>query len=190
MFENEGAMLVHVALVANGVLGCGKTDLLRQFGAVWVVTIRAIHESLIHSMVKGHGELRLLLQMARVAKRRLWLGQQEFGGLGMVGGMAGDAAYVVLVVHGIDGIPVFDGSGVASHTAVVNFFRRPAGKDKDLGLIPSTRDVRGAGAVATLATLVGRSAFAIESGFPVGRLLPAVVDFFVAGLANFSTQIV
>jgi len=189
MFENERPVLVHVALVANGVLRCGKTHLLRQLRAVRAVTIRALHEPFIHSMVKGHGELRLLLKMAAVAKRWLRLRQQIFRGLGMVGGMASDTADVALVVHGIQSILVLDGRCVASHAAIVNFFRGAAGKHEDFGFVPSTRDVRRAGPVAPLATLVRGAAFRIESGFPVRRLFPAVIDFLVAGLADFQAEV-
>jgi hypothetical protein len=61
MLEDERAVLVHVAFVANGVLRSGQTDLLRQFGAVRIVAVGALHKSLVYSMVKGHGKLGLLL---------------------------------------------------------------------------------------------------------------------------------
>jgi hypothetical protein len=128
--------------------------------------------------------------MTGVAERGLRLRQQKLGGLGVVGGMAGDAAYVVLAVHGINGIFVFDGRGVARHAAIVNFLCRVARKNKYLRLISAASDVRRAGPMASLTTLVRRATFRIEGGFPVRGLLPSVVDFFVTGLAHLNAQVV
>ena len=43
-----------------------------------IVAIAALHKPFVHAMMEGHLELRLLLQVAGVAKLGLCLDQQEF----------------------------------------------------------------------------------------------------------------
>lgn len=98
VFENKRAVLVHVALEANGILTGRSAHLFGGGGPVGVVAIAALHESLVHAVMKRHIELGFLLQVAGVAKLRLRLHQQEFLGLRMVRRMARDAAHVILAV--------------------------------------------------------------------------------------------
>ena len=72
-----------------------------------IMAIAALHKPFVHAVMEGHGELRLLLQVAGVAKLGLGLDQQEFLGLCVVRRVAGDAAHVILAVQGIHGIHVF-----------------------------------------------------------------------------------
>jgi hypothetical protein len=57
-------------------------------------------------------------------------------------------------MYGIDGIHVLGATGVARHAARVDLLGRVTLKDKNLGDIPATSDVRRSGPVAALATLV------------------------------------
>jgi len=84
MFENERSHLVSVALGANRELTGGSSHLVTGLGAVRIVTVAAQNQPLVHTMVEGHAELGLLLQMAGIAKLRLSFYQQEFLGLRMV----------------------------------------------------------------------------------------------------------
>ena len=61
MFEDERPLLIGVAGEAHGVLGRRGPYLLRSNRAVRIVAVRALHQSLIHAMMKGHLELLLLL---------------------------------------------------------------------------------------------------------------------------------
>jgi hypothetical protein len=52
---------------------------------MWVVTIRALHKSFFHPVMKRHIELRFHLQMAGVAKLRLRFHEQELICVGVMG---------------------------------------------------------------------------------------------------------
>ena len=135
-------------------------------------------------MMKWHFELGLLLQMAGVTKLGLRLGQQEFFGLRVVRRMAGDATDIVLGVYRVNGIHMLRATRVATQTAGVDFFRGSILEYEYLGLVAAARHVVGSRTVATFATLMGRSAFRIQRRLPVRRLLPAIVDFLMTGLAG------
>lgn len=74
---HKGALLVDVALKADHILRSSRSDLLRLGGPVRVVAIRALNQVLVHAVVKRHGELGLLGQVARVAKLRLGFQKKE-----------------------------------------------------------------------------------------------------------------
>ena len=78
-----------------------------------VVAIAALDQPFIDAMVKGHLELRLLLQMAAVAKLRLRFDQQVLARLSVMRRMAGDAAHVILRVLRIEGVHMFVAPGMA-----------------------------------------------------------------------------
>ncbi len=77
VLENEGALLIRVALKADGVLLRGCAHLMRLDGAVRVVAIRAVDKPFVHAMVKGHFELRFLGLVASDAELRLGFRQQK-----------------------------------------------------------------------------------------------------------------
>ena len=77
MLENEGALLVRVALKTDSILLRGCAHLMRPNGAVRVVTIRAVDKPFVHAMVKGHFELGLLGLVTSDAELRLGSGQQK-----------------------------------------------------------------------------------------------------------------
>ena len=68
VFENEGSLLVGVALEADRILRGGGPHLFGAYCTVHVVAIAALDQPFIHPMMEGHIELGLLLQMAGVAK--------------------------------------------------------------------------------------------------------------------------
>ncbi len=154
-----------------------------------IVAIAALDEPFVHAMVEGHGKLRLLLQMAAVAQLRLRLHQQEFLGLRVVRRMAGGATHLILAVQRVCGVHVLDGRSVAGEASIVDFLRRMFREDENLGLVAATGNVRSPWSMASLAALMGRAALGVERGFPVRRLLPAVVYLFVAGLAYLRPEV-
>ena len=84
MLEDEGALLVNVALEADCVLRGGCAHLLGLHSAVHVVAIAALDEAFVHPVVERHIELSLLLKMASVAELRLRFLQKEFARLRVV----------------------------------------------------------------------------------------------------------
>ena len=77
---------------------------MRPLGAVRVMAIGALDEPFVHAMPKRHGELRLLLLMAGIAKLRLRLDQEKLAGLRVVRRMARSTRDVALGMQGIDGV--------------------------------------------------------------------------------------
>jgi len=59
----------------------------------------------------------------------------------------------------------------------------------DLGFIAAAGDVFRAGAMTTLAALFGGAALFVESGFPVRRFRPRVIDVFVTSFASVRPDI-
>lgn len=77
MLEDKWPLLVRVASETHGVLRGRCTQLVRPFRAMRIVTVGALDQPFIYAVVERHRELRLLLQMARIAKFRLRLDEQE-----------------------------------------------------------------------------------------------------------------
>lgn len=71
MLENERSLLVHVTRKADGVPRCGRAQLLADESSVGVVAIGALNKAFLNAMVERHIELRLHLEVARVAELRL-----------------------------------------------------------------------------------------------------------------------
>ena len=153
VLEDEGAVLLNVALETNGVLRGGGSHLLRGDGAVRVMTVGTLHETFVDAMVEGHSELRLLLQMARVAKLGLRLREQRLLRLRMMRRVAGKAAHIGLAVQGIRGVHVFSGRGVAGEAAIVDLLRGMTGKDENFRFVAGTGNMGRPGAVTALAAL-------------------------------------
>jgi len=189
VLEYKWAMLVHVALEADRVLRGRQAHLLGQFGAVRIMAIAALDQTLVDAVVKGHGELRLLLEVAGVAKLRLRLGEQEFFCLGVVRRMAGDTAYLVLFVQRVAGFHVLRRAGMAGKAAIVDFPGAVFGEDKNLRFVAAARNVRSARAVTPLASLVGGASLGVEHRFPVGRFFPIVVKLLVTCLTDFRANV-
>jgi hypothetical protein len=154
VFEYKRSLLVGVALEADRILRRGSPHLMGPSSPVRIVTVAALDEAFIDSMVEWHIELSFLCEMAGVAKLGLSFYEQEFFCCRMMRRMTGKAADVILCMYGIDGIHVLDASGVARHAARVDFLGRVILKDKNLGDVPATGDVRRSGPVAALAALV------------------------------------
>ncbi len=108
--------------------------------------------------------------------------------------MTGDAADVVQCVDRVDGIHVFGATGMALHTAVVDFLGRNILEGKDLSFVAAARNVSCPGTVTGFAALPFRALFGFEGGYEVrGRFVVAVEIFCwhigVTGLAGFRANI-
>lgn len=153
-----------------------------------IVAIGALDEAFVHAMVERHGELRFLLEMAGIAELGLRFDEQEVCVLAVMRRVAGSAGDIVLRMHGIDGIHVFRAGGMAGKAAGIDFPGRVAWEDKDFCLVTAPGYVRPTGAVAALASLVRWATLDIERRLPVRTFLPAIVNFFMARLADFSSH--
>jgi hypothetical protein len=113
VLEDERSLLIGVTLEADGVLRGIRTHLLGLHRAVYVVAIAALDQAFVHSMMEGHVELSLLLEMASVAELGLRFLEQKLARLRMVRRVARGAADVVLGVLGIDGVHVLRTANMA-----------------------------------------------------------------------------
>jgi hypothetical protein len=154
------------------------------------MAIGALNQALVDAVMKGHFEFGSFIKVASIAELRLGLHQQEFLGLGVVRGMAGNTAHIVLRVYGVDGIHVLRVARMARHAPSINLFGRSVLEREDFRDIAAARNVGGPGTMARFASLMRRTASGIECCLPVRRLLPAVVDILVAGLADFGAHVV
>jgi len=161
VFKDERPLLVGVASKANRILRRRSPHLLGTHRTVRIVAVRASHQALVDAMVKRHLELGLLLQMAGVTKRRLCLHQKKLFSLRMVRRMAGDATDIILRVHGIDGVNMLCATGVTTHAAGVDLFRRGLFEYEYLGFVAAGHMV-GTGPVAAFTTLVGWATLCID----------------------------
>lgn len=190
MLEHERPLFFRVAVEAYGVLG-GRSPHLPGFRrTVNVVAVAASNQAFVHAMMEGHFELRLLLEMASVAELRLSFLEKEFFRLGMMRRVARRATYLILSVQGIDRIHVLRTAGVASQAASVDFLSRSVLEREDFCDVAAACDVGRARAMASLASLMRRSALGIERRLPMGGFLPTFINFFVAGLACVGANVI
>lgn len=61
VLENEWSLLVHMACEADSIPRRGRSQLLPYESSMGIMTIRALHQSFLDTMVEGHVELRLHL---------------------------------------------------------------------------------------------------------------------------------
>src|ERR1700733_11969066 len=139
--------------------------------------------------MEGHFEFSFFVKVAAVTKFRLSFHQQELFCRRVVWGMAGDAADVIPRMLGVDRVHVLRAAGVAGQAAIVDFLGRMILEDENLGFVAASSDVRSSRAMTAFASLMRWPAFRIERRLPVRRLLPIVVNSFVAGLAGFCPDV-
>ena len=155
MLKYKWASLIGMTREANGVLCSRGAYLLCPDRSVRVVAVAALNQPLIHAMVKGHAELRLLLKMAGVTKLRLGFYQQEFLGLRMVRRMTGDATDIAFGMLRINRIHVLGAARVASQATGIDLFSGMVFEDENLCYIAASSDVGRSRTVAPLAPLLG-----------------------------------
>ena len=78
---------------------------------------------------------------------------------------------------------------MAGEATGAGFLPRVIGEDENLGLVAATFNMFGPGTVASFTTLLRGAGIFIQSGLPVGRFLPGVVNLFMTRLAGFSTNV-
>lgn len=188
VFKGEGASFVGMATETNLVLRCRRPQLLGQEPTVLVVAVGASNQALFHAMPEGAVEVLFDVGMAAVTQFRLLIDQQELLLLGVMGRVAGGAAYVIGIVLGTVEVGVFLSIFMAAQATLADVFRGFAGEDEDLTFVSAALDVFLARAVTSFATLPLRTLLA-ECRFPVRGGLEAFVNFFVAGLAGLGANV-
>ena len=98
VFKNKWPLFVSVARVAYRISRRRRAEVLADESAVRVMTIRTLNKPFFHAMVERHVELRFYLLMAGIAQIGLRLDQQKLSGRGVMGGMAVEAAQVVVAM--------------------------------------------------------------------------------------------
>jgi len=154
MLENERPALLGVALEAYGVLCRRGPQLFVRNSAMRIMTIAARYKALVHPVVEGHCKLRLLLQVAGVAEVRLRLNQQKLGFLGVVRGMAIQAAHIVVAVDGSREIHLLLAGFVAGHATIVHHLGGGSLETEYLGRVTGIIDMLCSRPMTTLAALV------------------------------------
>ena len=190
MLKYKWASLIGMTREANGVLRRRGSHLLCPDRSVRVVAVAALNQPLIHAMVKGHAELRLLLKMAGVTKLRLGFYQQEFPGLRMVRRMTGDATDITLRVQGIDGLHLLGAGRMAGQATIIDFLGGMVFENKNLRHVTPAGNVGCPWTVASFASLFGGSPATVVQCFPVWSLFVIVVDILMAGLACIRPDVI
>jgi hypothetical protein len=122
VLEHIRPLLVGMALEADKILGGRGAHLLRFHRSVDVMTVATLNQTFIHAMVERHIELRLLSEMARIAKLGLRLCEQKIRIAAVMWRVAGDATDAILRMFRIDCIHVLRAASMARQAALVNVF--------------------------------------------------------------------
>ena len=101
--------------------------------------------------------------------------------------MAIEAADVATGVGGFCEVRLLAAIAVAGQTAGAGLLPRMISENVDLSLVAAASHMVGAGAVATFTALMRR--ILILSSFPVGCLLPAVINFLMTAFASFRPHV-
>jgi hypothetical protein len=104
-------------------------------------------------------------------------------------GVARDATYTVGSMLGLLKSEVFLFSRMARQTTPGNDVRSSFLEIEDFGFITTAIDVLGARAVAGFATVRLSSTLGLQKVVPVAGLLKTIEDFFVAGFAGVSSDV-
>lgn len=145
---NEGALLIGVALVADGIASGSGTHLAQRRRAMHAMAVAAGDESLIHAMVVGTGKLGAGRGMATVAKFGLRLDQQFALFFRVMRAMAIEAADIVARVSGRAKVLLLAGLTMALETAPAGLRTRESCKAHDLRFVATAGHVLGARTVA------------------------------------------
>lgn len=113
-----------VALGAHGVSVRQGFHLPQRRGAMHVMTVTAVEQALIYTMVIRLGKIGLGRSVAAVALLRLFLSQQILGSFGMVRRMTVKATNVIACVRGIGEMPLFLACAMAAQAMGIGFLTR------------------------------------------------------------------
>ena len=194
MLIDKRSTLFHVALEAGllvalhlfdhgGPRGCAPGGCERSMR---VVAIAAGHDTFVHAMLEGHGELGANIGVALVAQLRLHFRQQKFRSGGRVDRVAAGAHNIVLGVGRSADVGAGECLGVAAQAVVLDLLGLELGEGDDAGLSAVGFDVGLAGAVAAFASRVLGRLFAGGDALEVRVLIEFRPDVGMACLARLA----
>ena len=186
MLEAERASFVGVALETDLILRRRRPQLGGKEAAMLVVTVGALHQSLIDAMAERPRKIPFDFGVAAITEFRLLLDQEILFRLGVVGRVAGHATHAVDIVLRAVEVGMLLAILVTRHAAFAGLLRGRAGEGEDLALVAAALDVFLARSVTGLAAH-GRTA--LERRLPVRRSFECLVDGFVAGLTRLGADI-
>ena len=154
-----------------------------------VMAVCALHQTFVHAMVEGPGELLLLVEVAAVAKQRLLFLHEKLALFGVVGIVAVCAADIVLQMRRAAKITVLFAVLVTIEATCADVRGGSILKRENLCLVPAALHVRFPGPVAGFAAMPFRPLLGIQRGHKVRRCLVVFVEILrrhvlVAGLAG------
>jgi hypothetical protein len=172
-FRFHGHMLVYkrspsvcVALGADGVSTGQGLDLPQGRGAMHVMTVAAVKQALIHTVVIRLGKIGLGRSVTAVALFRLFLGQQVLGSFGMVRRMTVKTTNVIAGVGGIGEMPLFVLCAMATEAPGIGFLTRKSFEADDLGNVSSAFHMRLSWTMARFAAVpISQRGFEMRSVF-------------------------
>src|SRR5215831_6635585 len=170
MFKSEWARFVCMAVEAEGVLGCRSAELVSEEPAVWIMTVGAAYQALVHAMVEGLGKIRLNLQMTAITKLRLRRSQELVFHFGIVDGVAVNAPNIIFQVVRTQEVGMLFAELMAAQTTLGGFLARQTGEADDLGRI-GRFSVLFAGSMTRFASLPLRACVLGQIGLPVRPLV-------------------
>jgi len=154
MFKNKRPSLVGMTIKTDRVLCRRSPQLVCLDRAMRIMTIAARYQAFVHPVVEGHCKLRLLLRVTGVAEVRLRLNEQKLGYLGVMGGMAIQAAHIVVAVDGSREIHLLLAGFVAGHTTIVHHLGGGSLETEYLGRVAGIIDMLCSRPMTTLTALV------------------------------------
>jgi hypothetical protein len=96
VLKDERALFISVALGTGGIAGGHVANVAQGGGTVEIVTVRALQEAFVHTVVERFGELRFGRGVALVAELRLGLRKEAMLFLRVMRRMAVQAADVIV----------------------------------------------------------------------------------------------
>ena len=184
---DERPLFVDMALEADGVSAGERADLAHGRGSVRIMAVIALHQALIHAVVKRFGKIRFGRGMTAVAQLGLGLDEQVLFFFGVMGRVAVDTADVAAGVARFRKMRLPMAFAMATQAARTGLLSRLPRETENPGFVAAPGNVIRAGAMAALAALARR--FLIQRGLPVRTFLPRVVDVLMTGLAGFGSHV-
>ena len=190
MFVDKRPLLVDMALRANRIPARDVLQLPYGSRSMRVMAVGALHQTLVHPVVKGFSKVRLGRGVASVTQLGLALHQEVLFLLGVMRGMAVEAPDVAAGVRRFGKMGLRMCFSVATETARTARLPRLPLEAEYLALVTAARHMFRTRTMAAFTTLLrGAAFFFIQSGLPMRRFLPAVVNFLVTGFAGLGAHV-
>ena len=189
MLVKERTLLIGMALVTDSIAARQSAQLRYGRGSVGIMAVDALHQSFIHAVVVGFGEIRFGGCVAPIAKLRLALHQQMLFFHRVVRRVAVQTTHIAVGVGRLCEVRMLLTFAVAAQAAGAVFLPRMLAENVNLAFITTTGNVLRPRPVAAFTALLRGTSPRVQSRLPMGRLCPGVVDFLVTGFAGIRPYI-